>query len=201
MNSRIRRPLYISLKSWLCCCSLPTVAPQQKRRMIANDPLKVVSNTQSTWLSGKLKPAELLLNSRISLSYRVQMTQTISLIGWIFFFIETVIGPGIDKLPYQNKLSQRPIEPKSSAFSLYFTDSTVRELLGKAFLMDKWENTIIPLPAAARPRKVKYDYETQNLKNLEQLNSFNHGINIIKVNVGCSTIIVHCALKAHFLPY
>ena len=29
MNSRIRRPLYISLKSWLCCCSLPTVAPQQ----------------------------------------------------------------------------------------------------------------------------------------------------------------------------
>ena len=30
MNSRIRRPLYISLKSWLCCCSLPTVAPQQK---------------------------------------------------------------------------------------------------------------------------------------------------------------------------
>ena len=30
MNSRIRRPLYISLKSWLCCCSLPTVAPQQQ---------------------------------------------------------------------------------------------------------------------------------------------------------------------------
>ena len=29
MNSRIRRPSYISLKSWLCCCSLPTVAPQQ----------------------------------------------------------------------------------------------------------------------------------------------------------------------------
>ena len=29
MNSRIRRPLYISFKSWLCCCSLPTVAPQQ----------------------------------------------------------------------------------------------------------------------------------------------------------------------------
>ena len=29
MNSRIRRPLYISLKSWLCCCSLPTVAPEQ----------------------------------------------------------------------------------------------------------------------------------------------------------------------------
>ena len=30
MNSRIRCPLYISLKSWLCCCSLPMVAPQQK---------------------------------------------------------------------------------------------------------------------------------------------------------------------------
>ena len=29
MNSRIRRPLYIFFKSWLCCCSLPTVAPQQ----------------------------------------------------------------------------------------------------------------------------------------------------------------------------
>ena len=29
MNSRIRRPLYISFKSWLCCCSLPSVAPQQ----------------------------------------------------------------------------------------------------------------------------------------------------------------------------
>ena len=29
MNSRIRRPLYISFKSW-CCCSLPSVAPQQK---------------------------------------------------------------------------------------------------------------------------------------------------------------------------
>ena len=64
--------------------------------------------------------------------------------------------------------------------------------------MDKLENTIIPLPAAARNRKVKYNYETQNLKNLEQLN---HGINIIKINVGCSTIIVYCALKAHFPPY
>ena len=29
MNSRIRRPLYVSFKSWLCCCSLPSVAPQQ----------------------------------------------------------------------------------------------------------------------------------------------------------------------------
>ena len=29
MNLRIRRPLYISFKSWLCCCSLPSVAPQQ----------------------------------------------------------------------------------------------------------------------------------------------------------------------------
>ena len=29
MNSRIRRPLYISFKSWLCCCSLHSVAPQQ----------------------------------------------------------------------------------------------------------------------------------------------------------------------------
>ena len=29
MNSRIRRSLYISFKSWLCCCSLPSVAPQQ----------------------------------------------------------------------------------------------------------------------------------------------------------------------------
>ena len=29
MNSRLRPPLYISLKSWLCCCSLPTVVPQQ----------------------------------------------------------------------------------------------------------------------------------------------------------------------------
>ena len=29
MNSRIRRPLYISFNSWLCCCSLPSVAPQQ----------------------------------------------------------------------------------------------------------------------------------------------------------------------------
>ena len=29
MNSRIRRTLYISFKSWLCCCSLPSVAPQQ----------------------------------------------------------------------------------------------------------------------------------------------------------------------------
>ena len=95
MNSRIRRPLYISLKSWLCCCSLPTVAPQQKRRMIANDPLKVVSNTQSTWLSGKLKPAELLVNSRISLSYRVQMTQTISLIGWIFFLLKLWLDQGL----------------------------------------------------------------------------------------------------------
>ena len=25
----IRPTLYISFKSWLCCCSLPTVAPQQ----------------------------------------------------------------------------------------------------------------------------------------------------------------------------
>ena len=30
MNSRIRCPLYISFKSWLCCCSLPSVAPQQQ---------------------------------------------------------------------------------------------------------------------------------------------------------------------------
>ena len=29
MNSRIRRPLYISFKSSLCCFSLPSVAPQQ----------------------------------------------------------------------------------------------------------------------------------------------------------------------------
>ena len=31
MNSRIRTPkfLYILLKSWLCCCSLATLAPQQ----------------------------------------------------------------------------------------------------------------------------------------------------------------------------
>ena len=29
MNLRIHRPLYISFKSWLCCCSLPSVAPQQ----------------------------------------------------------------------------------------------------------------------------------------------------------------------------
>ena len=28
MNSRIRRPLYISFKSWLCCCSLPSVTIQ-----------------------------------------------------------------------------------------------------------------------------------------------------------------------------
>ena len=34
MNSRIRRPLYISFKSWLCCCSLPSVAPQQKERLV-----------------------------------------------------------------------------------------------------------------------------------------------------------------------
>ena len=40
----------------------------QKRRMIANDPLKVLSNTRSTWLGGRLKPAVLLVNSRISLS-------------------------------------------------------------------------------------------------------------------------------------
>ena len=33
MNSRIRRPLYISFKSWLCCCSLPSVAPQQLWRL------------------------------------------------------------------------------------------------------------------------------------------------------------------------
>ena len=30
MNSRSRSTLYISLKSWLCCCSLSTVAPQQQ---------------------------------------------------------------------------------------------------------------------------------------------------------------------------
>ena len=29
MNSRIRLPLYIFFKSWLCCCSLPAVAVQQ----------------------------------------------------------------------------------------------------------------------------------------------------------------------------
>ena len=34
MNSRIRPPLYISFKSWLCCCSLPSVAPQQLRRFL-----------------------------------------------------------------------------------------------------------------------------------------------------------------------
>ena len=169
--------------------------------MIANDPLKVLSNTQSTWLSGKLKPAEQIVNSRISLSCRVQMTQTSSLIGWIFLFYWNCDWTRDWQAVISNKLSQRPIEPKSSAFSLYFTDSTVPELLGKAFLMDKWENAIMPPPAAARPRKVKYNYETQNLKNLEQLNSLNHGINIIKVNVGCSTIIVYCALKAHFSPY
>ena len=35
---------------------------------------------------------------------------------------------------------------------------------------------------------------------MEQLNmhTSNHGINIIKVNVGCSTIIAYCALNAHF---
>ena len=33
MNSRICRPLYISFKSWLCCCSLPSVAPQQLNSM------------------------------------------------------------------------------------------------------------------------------------------------------------------------
>ena len=168
--------------------------------MIASDPFKVLSNTQSTWLSGKLKPAELLVNSRISLSCRVQMTQTSSLIGWIFFYWNCDWTRDWQAV-ISNKLSQRPIEPKSSTFSLYFTDSTVRELLGKTFLMDKWENAIIPLPDAARNRKVKYNYETQNLKNLEQLNSLNHGINMIKVNVGCSRIIVYCALKAHFPSY
>ena len=34
MNSRIRRPLYISFKSWLCCCSLPSVAPQQLKTIL-----------------------------------------------------------------------------------------------------------------------------------------------------------------------
>ena len=42
-----------------------------------------------------------------------------------------------------NELSQRAIEQqqqeekKNSAFSLYFADSTVRELLRKAFLIDE----------------------------------------------------------------
>ena len=33
------------------------------------------------------------------------------------------------------------------------------------------------------------------------MNTLNHGINIIKVNVGCSTIIAYCALNAHFPLY
>ena len=43
MNSRIRRPLYISFKSWLCCCSLPSVAPQQQTFAKRGIPLSFVT--------------------------------------------------------------------------------------------------------------------------------------------------------------
>ena len=48
-----------------------------------------------------------------------------------------------------------------------------------------WVRESNHITAAASPRKEKYNYEKQNLTNLEQLNTLNHGINIIKVNVGC----------------
>ena len=46
MNSRIRRPLYNSLKSWLRCCSLPTVAPQQKLKIILS---------KKEWIKGVMR--------------------------------------------------------------------------------------------------------------------------------------------------
>ena len=76
-----------------------------------------------------------------------------------------------------NELSQRPIQRKSSG--------KVREY------------NYITTCCCKAYRKVKYNYETQNLKNLEQLNTLNRGINI-KVKVGCSTIIAYSALNAHF---
>ena len=42
-------PLYISFKSWLCCCSLPSVAPQQQRlrRQISLDYYTIPPATQA----------------------------------------------------------------------------------------------------------------------------------------------------------
>ena len=70
---------------------------------------------------------------------RVQMTQTSSLIGWIFFYWNCD-WPRAWQAVMSNELSQRTIEQQQqqkTALSVYIADSTVRELLRKAFLMDE----------------------------------------------------------------
>ena len=91
-----------------------------------------------------------------------------------------------------------PHRTKKQRFQCIFYRQHCTRTTQKSVSNGKLENLIISLPAAARPRKVKYNYETQNQKNLEQLNTLNHGIIIINLNVGCSTIIAYCALNAHF---
>ena len=130
---------------------------------------------------------------------RVQMTQTSSLIGWIFSYWNCDWTRSWQAV-MSNELSQRTIEQqqqKEQRFQLIFCRQHCSRTTQKS-VSNGWVRESSHITASVRPRKVKYNYETQNLTNLEQLNTLNYKINITKVNVGCSAINAYYALNAHF---
>ena len=99
MNSRIRHPLYISLKSWSCCCSLPTVAPQQlqntlwqKHPLAKNKPWKKLSTT--------------LPHTKKKNHFVVKRERTSPPAEWNQLWWRQLGGTGTQKLPYWNWISR-----------------------------------------------------------------------------------------------